>query len=39
MVIVKIHWMKGLAQDKHVQTNPKTAKIDSNKMKLMGYML
>ena len=39
MVIVKIHWMKEPAQDKPVQIKPKTALIDSNKMKLMGYML
>ena len=36
---MKIHWMKEPAQDKPVLTKPKTAIIDSNKMKLMGYML
>ena len=31
--------MKEPAQEKPVLTKPKTAIIDSNKMKLMGYML
>ena len=38
-MIVKIQWMKEPAQHKPVQIKPKTVITDSNKIKLMGYML